>query len=507
VNYIRKHWRGELSLGVSFWINTILFNILHGFVLEVWTAAPLIENPVTYAQLTFIYVVLSSLSITPWQFVGLWRACNRHVKESGKTFWGGTVQVIVILMFIGVVATLVQTLPFYKDLFRTGFGQDKFANYKVELKNNATVIHVQGQLGFGVSEKVEKILNASPNVKGIILDSSGGWTYEGRELSRLILDHGLDTYSLKGCYSSCVTAFIAGKTRLFGLGASLAFHRYRGVGNSSERDEFIEQEESLDLEMYRKQGVKEEFLSSLFSNPHEDFWYPTTEELLNANVIHGVVNDSVILPVKKTNRLEFNDLKKGLLGVSAFKSIQRYEPKIWEQILNDINKEIEKGSSQLEMQHLVVKHMTDIVQKMTSKSSDEALIRLNKILITSLNELVEIEPVLCSRYLFPDQYGLINLGKFVKKDTMGALLDALSDIIVDAYEKKVPPIDIPAAEFVIQEVNLKLGRDVEYLEFKGLRYKADHKKACNAMISLFELILLEERESAGNVLRYIASLS
>src|SRR2546423_560451 len=29
----------------------------------------------------------------------------------------------------------------------------------------------------------------------------GGYIYEGRELSKLIFTYGLDTYSLKGCYS------------------------------------------------------------------------------------------------------------------------------------------------------------------------------------------------------------------------------------------------------------------------------------------------------------------
>ena len=86
MNYIRKHWRGELSLPISFWINFVLLNI--GIrVFEAWlTDYSPFENPVTFSRLLILYVILALAIIYPWQIIGLWRACNRHIAELGKSF-------------------------------------------------------------------------------------------------------------------------------------------------------------------------------------------------------------------------------------------------------------------------------------------------------------------------------------------------------------------------------------------------------------------------------------
>lgn len=227
VNYIQKHWRGELSLAVSFWINLLLINFVIRLVEKLLFYNEVIKNPVIAARVSFVYAAFALLIIYPWQFVGLWRACNYRIKTGGKRFWARATQVLVVLGFICTLSNLNLSWPIYKDFFRIGFQKDEYGNYTLKLEKNNTLIHLQGGLCFGVSKDVTKLLKKYPEVEGIILDSYGGRIYEGRELAKIISTYGLDTYSLKGCYSAATTAFIAGKNRFLGIGANLAFHQYK----------------------------------------------------------------------------------------------------------------------------------------------------------------------------------------------------------------------------------------------------------------------------------------
>ena len=57
-------------------------------------------------------------------------------------------------------------------------------------------------------------------------------------------------------------------------------------------------EQAKDLLTFQRQGIKSEFLTKLFDTHHDDFWYPTVDELLDAGVIHGIINPSDLLPAK-----------------------------------------------------------------------------------------------------------------------------------------------------------------------------------------------------------------
>lgn len=160
-----------------------------------------IEHPQIAARVTLIYVFVALAIVYPWQVVGLWQACVRHIIQTGRTAWARTAQVVTVIGILGTLGNVNIYWPIYKEIYQIGFGKDEFGNYTVELKKNESLVHVQGGLGFGVSKEVAGLLAKHSNIKGIILDSHGGRIYEGRELSKLILIYGLDTYSLKGCYS------------------------------------------------------------------------------------------------------------------------------------------------------------------------------------------------------------------------------------------------------------------------------------------------------------------
>ncbi len=99
--YVRRHWRGQLSLPVSFWLNVFLLNIALtttvGWSLE-------IEHPQNAARFLVMFSLITLL-VYPWQVIGLWRCCSRIIEERGKAFWARAARVIVVLGILAACRT------------------------------------------------------------------------------------------------------------------------------------------------------------------------------------------------------------------------------------------------------------------------------------------------------------------------------------------------------------------------------------------------------------------
>ena len=502
---ILKHWRGEHSLAISFWVNVFLINI--GIrIFETWlTEAPPIENPVLASQFTITYVFLALAIVYPWQIIGLWRSANRHEEETKKRFWPGAVKVLVVLGLLGTLGNLSISWPVYKDLYQIGFGKDEYGDYRVELTDDGSLIHLKGGLGFGISKEVRRLIDKNPNVKGIILDSIGGRIYEGRELSKIILINGLDTYTLKGCYSACGTAFISGNKRYLANGANLAFHQY----NSSAKglDPYIDMpsEQKKDLMIYERRGISQDFIDKIFTAKQDDLWYPTIDEMILAGVIHEVVNPSTLKPIQYGS-FNTSDLEVALKSISAFQAIKKYEPETYQQIIKNMAEQMKRGSSILEIQQEVGGYVQLIASKALPRTSDDALIAFAGETINVLRMLEKKEPILCMKNLFPEQYGSLEMTKYLSNEEMMPMMEALNLVIVDSYKSPSnSEVDTAAAEELMSRVVVELGDDAAYLEAQGLKNREEYSKACKAVIRFYDLILRSNEKIAANGLRYAFS--
>lgn len=296
--FIINHWRGYLPLGISFWINVFLLNILISLLLLYVAVFSPIENPVWNSRL---YIMVSSLVVIivyPWQIIGTWRSSSRRLKETHKWFLTVLVKVSLVL---GVISSLGSIFtPMNISLYKTGFGIDDYGNFIVKIVNDGSMIHLKGDIGYGISKEVQLLIESNPEIKGIILDSAGGRVYEGRKLFEIILANSLDTYSVEGCYSACGIAFLAGHKRYLAKGANLGFHQYKSNLKNLNltkkwRDTekiglYIEQ--GKDLIMFKKQGISQGFLDRIFDADSDNLWYPTIDEMIDAGVIDSVVYPS-----------------------------------------------------------------------------------------------------------------------------------------------------------------------------------------------------------------------
>ena len=120
--YIGKHWRGEFSLAISFWVNYYLFNAAIEIFWTWFRIAPPIKNPVVVSRILIIHFCIWLAIVYPWQIIGVWRSANRHIQETEKRVWAGLAKVLVVLGILATLVTLTVRWPVYKDLFKIGFG-------------------------------------------------------------------------------------------------------------------------------------------------------------------------------------------------------------------------------------------------------------------------------------------------------------------------------------------------------------------------------------------------
>jgi hypothetical protein len=110
-SYVARHWRGDLSLGISYWINCVLlggmFGVVAHVVFEILAGGD--RSPLqTRAFLVVLWVAI--LVLATWQFVGTWRSAGKHTSRGGRNFWAETVRIVLALGLAGFASTLLRSL-------------------------------------------------------------------------------------------------------------------------------------------------------------------------------------------------------------------------------------------------------------------------------------------------------------------------------------------------------------------------------------------------------------
>jgi len=287
-SYLRKHWHGQQSLIVSFWVNLVLLRaIILG--VESFLIHDLFENIFAF----LVYIFIFDVMIYAWQVVGVLRSCdlNRSLFGSISETWGVHFGIVVSLVFtLSSVFGLIQNFSIERDeeLLALVWEQERAAKYALALSEDGTYLHLTGSFELGITKKVAALLRQNPNVKGFVLASPGGNTFEGRGVAKVIREYGLNTFVLEDCFSACTLAFIAGATRSLGPNGRLGFHQYGLDADYQVPFVDIQDQQLADREFFQSQMIEHDFLDKVFKAPQSELWIPSTEELFEAGVIHKI---------------------------------------------------------------------------------------------------------------------------------------------------------------------------------------------------------------------------
>lgn len=287
-SYFSKHWKGDLSLPISFWVNGFLVTVALAEVVFVVPWNSFVSKFPKSCSWVIIALWLLIAATTIWQLVGIWRAAQTYLSQGGSRLWGTAARIAVIL---GLVKSLGEILgigaPQLYEYGKIAIGRDPLGTYQLHLLKDATELEIAGAIVFGITDDVRTVLDANPAIRVIQLNSDGGRISEARNLRNLIDSRGLTTSTASACLSACTLAYAGGKSRLIARDARLGFHRYSFPGTG---DADLQAQYERDKQDWMARGFARYMVDRAFSTPHNEIWIPNHEELLKWGVITGHVS-------------------------------------------------------------------------------------------------------------------------------------------------------------------------------------------------------------------------
>jgi hypothetical protein len=287
-NYFARHWRGELSLPKSYWLNGILGGVAVGAVIAGFGIA--IARHDDAWPLSWLVALgaiwLCVLVFTTWQAVGVWRSATRY-KRSGRSFWGGAAKTMIVIGVIQTAASFATIgAPQLAGIFEIVTGDSEVGPHQFHILANGQMLEFSGGITFGVAREMEGFLDAMGGAKTVRLNSIGGRIREAQRMSDIIKARSLSTFVVRDCLSACTIVFLGGKERYLLSSARLGFHQpaFRGMTTSARRGTIAE--EVLRLQRF---GLSKAFAERANAATPSGMWYPDKDELLREHVVTRVV--------------------------------------------------------------------------------------------------------------------------------------------------------------------------------------------------------------------------
>jgi hypothetical protein len=282
LSYFFRHWRGELSLGVSWWVNGVLLTALT-VALDLYGGALGLDQQ-TDTRLGFsIYIAIGVfllLLVPAWQVIGIFRAADRHAEQVGTILAAWLTQALTTLLTILLAMRFLVFAGESWSGLRIAYGYS--GSYTVTATHGGRVLEVKGAIIFGLAREVRRALEANPHVRRVRLSSGGGSLTEALKIRSMVLARGLDTDSVTSCSSACMSIYIAGRHRLLHRAARLGFHLPRNPGFGLRSPVTLEY--AQELAYFGRRGVPPWFIEHWIATGRV-FWYPTPRQLREAGLV------------------------------------------------------------------------------------------------------------------------------------------------------------------------------------------------------------------------------
>jgi hypothetical protein len=287
-NYFARHWRGELSLPMSYWVNGVVLGIISSMATGALSIAVIVygvEQPTLWLiALEASWLIVSLFVI--WQVVGVWRAATRY-KQGGHSFWGGAAKAVAALAVLHLAYNWVfVAAPQVAGTYEIVTGDAAVGPHQFRVLADGRMLEFSGGITYGVAREFENLLDARGNVTTVQLNSIGGRIREAQRMSEIVKARGLATYVVQDCMSACTIVFLGGGERLLLDTARLGFHQptFRGMTVGDRRAAIAEEEVRL-----QGFGLSRNFAERANTAPPDGMWFPEKDELLREKVVTRII--------------------------------------------------------------------------------------------------------------------------------------------------------------------------------------------------------------------------
>jgi hypothetical protein len=465
-NYLARHWRGELPLGISYWVNGLLVNIIAvsgAFALGLAIGVrPGNYGPLVYWVVVWIFILVLSI----WQAGGIWRSADNHITRKGSSTWGNLAKFAVVLGLLGSAGRFSnEGIPAIQEALRHADWLETHAKWNFQVLSGGREMEVSGGIGYGFSDDLEKMLDRSPTVSVLHVNLQvGGLIDEAYRARALIHNRGLATYTSGTCVSACTIVYLGGRQRFLKSGAKLGFHQpsFPGV-KGADLASLVEKERDKLISL----GIARDFANRALRTPATEMWFPEMDELVRSNVVTELTRGEQfgISGIKRS--LSTGELQAELDKNPLFRAIREKEPKVYEGMLQRFQSGLRDGASIDRLRSENVPELQGLVQKHLPFASDDALRRFIRVLLAELRELQLASGRICIDYASGGNPDAVNAATKLFSDRVRAEEQgAIADVIQSSNPLRPRPssaqfshlmsqgiASIPNGELVVRSLN------------------------------------------------------
>lgn len=300
--YLLAHWRGELPLAQSYWVNGVLV----GFGMRLLQGALLAWLQAAHLSLTGLLVVICSfavlrLAISVWQVVGTLRSAAL----SGSR-WAVVVNILMVLGILAIVGSLPGEIAALRQLADGAAEQRKFSQYTIVADARQQAIVAKGTIGIGYADRVKDAFAAHPSFHRLVLDSIGGDVDNGMQLHDFLAARPDITVEVDHlCASACTLAFIGARQRIVSAQGALGFHQMRSMIDNRESRAWVSDTQAKFKALMAGVGASPDFIRLAFAKQGEEVYTPDADELFANHIITGLRLDDRVLDAAQWKREQF----------------------------------------------------------------------------------------------------------------------------------------------------------------------------------------------------------
>lgn len=502
--YVLRHWRGELPLPVSYWVNVIVVTAVLTIALRIVPWDTFVTKSTKLCSTAVIALWVLLVIATIWQFVGVWRSAKNYLSQGKSRLWGNLGKIVVVLGVIIAVINFVSTgIPQMIEYAKIATGNDPVGTYQLRVLRDATELEIAGAIVFGLTDDVRRTLDAHPTIAIIHLNSEGGRVSEARNLRDLIGSKGLTTFTASGCFSACTLAYAGGKERLIAKDANLGFHQYSFPGAKA-RDFLSEYEK--DKQDWLSRGFANDFVNRAFSTPNNEMWKPTHRELFLAGFVTGYPeSDDVAATGFKLGDLE--NIEVEFAKNPLFSALKTYEPETYSSMLSELRSGLQKGRSQAELREKVFPSLQSVYMQRLPYASDSAIRSFATLFLEQMEVLYAVDTVLCYDYIFGQgRSAKLDVTKYFSKELKEKEFLVMEEVIRSAATQKHGPPQEKEIERqragILKSLVRRYGDDVQMLADPELG-KTNKAKMCQLTYEFYKSILGLPEQESGPFLRFM----
>lgn len=499
-SYIVRHWRGELSLGKSYWLNGMLMGVFVAVLSTAVSRMDVAAHPRVYSLTVIVLLLLVTPLLATWQWVGVWRSANHHVERGGKRAWAVLAEVMVVVGVLSFAGSMAATyLPASAQYWRILTDTDPMSHYEVRVIRDDTELEVRGPIGFGLTDRVREELDAHPTITLIHLNSPGGRVAEARALAKLIEDRGLSTYTATGCASACILPFMAGRQRLINGDARLGFHQYGfpGVRGADFSGQYATDEAYL-----RTRGIAPNFVARAYATPNRSLWKPSLAELAAAHVITGEAAAGQV----GLSGLSPADAKSVFDREPLYASLKQTDPTVYTSLLGMFQDAAAKGHSLLDAQASMMPTLWQLRAKRLPYASNTAVIGFSALAVAEWQYLEKTDPVVCFDYEVGDTQTTMRAAALLPLALTAREPTVLAEVLRSGKNQAFAPASAATANDLLQRIGTDLkarfGDDTKLIGELS-NPNIDKAKGCALLIALYQDILRLPSTESGPLLRYM----